>query len=287
MLLTACFGICAGKATVGDDNLADGRQSSQQHAAPHWRVMTKPASPVMLAECDDSDNQVASYQLLESSSDMVAFSFDGHQSRLAISTSDKKIHLWSLKASRTPARTSLEVESPAAPAVILRLSPDGQWMASGDNHGRITLWNLRDSDAGYSNLRRPWISQPVDILEFSPDGLWLFCASNDANKYLYFAKLWKLGEDVDAKDGIRLNANTYPFESAQFAPGGRWFITGHNNGPRIWDLHSVDPSRNPIVVGSTDIQRQVIELADGTWRLQDGGSTLAKPQSNEAAAGVN
>jgi WD40 repeat protein len=150
------------------------------------------------------------------------------------------------------------VESPAAPAVILGLSPDGQWMASGDHHGRITLWNLRDADAGYSNLRRPWISQPVDILEFSPDGLWLFCASNDTNKYLYLAKLWKLGEHDDAKDGIRLNANTYPFESAQFAPGGRWFITGHNNGPRIWDLHSVDPSKNPVVVGSNDIQRQTI-----------------------------
>jgi WD40 repeat protein len=175
--------------------------------------------------------------------------------------------------------------SPAAPAVIVQVSGDGKWLASGDKHGRVTLWNLGEDENQMQTLRKPWLSHPVAHLEFSSDSRWLFSASNDTNKYRYFGALWKLDQQPFSPDGFRLNANVTAFRSGNFAPGGRWFVTGHDGASWIWDLEAPDPSKKPVTVRRNPLQKDNdVELADGVWKLHRDGDAVTISRKKDPKA---
>lgn len=206
------------------------------------------------------------------------------QTKLAISTNDRKIRIWELAKGKELAACS-DLMSPRASAVILQVSPNGKWVAAGDEHGNVTLWELQESGVKSHTLRKPWLSHPVAILKFSSDDHWLFVASNDRNRYRYFGGLWKLDQQPFSTDAFRLNANVTEFRSASFARGGRWFVTDHRNAYWIWDLDSRDPSKSPVIVGSRETSRGKVSLADGVWKLssRDDAVEISRDSDTETS----
>ena len=77
-------------------------------------------------------------------------------------------------------------------ATVARVSPDGQWVASGDVSGRVRVWGLND-DFTLKAEHHP-ISGAVDDLAWSDDGQRIVVCG-DGRKTFAKAFLWDTGGD--------------------------------------------------------------------------------------------
>ncbi len=116
----------------------------------------------------------------------------------------------------------------------LAFSPDGKWLAVGQENGAVALWD--------AVTRQPVTELPVagryvryKALDFSPEGRFLAWGSRE-DSGAAFVTLWDL---TAQKEMARFPHSSNLVVSLAFAPDARWLATLAEDGAlRIWDVAS-------------------------------------------------
>ena len=136
------------------------------------------------------------------------------------------------------------------------LSPDGKWLACGDENGRLEVWDLQ-----HQKLTQSLKADPDRILavEFSADGALL------ASIGLYNHTLWRLpewqphGEILGEAVGLDI----------VFSPNGTTYVTSNLDGALL--RSAVDGERIASLKGATDSTWSVAFSPDGRMLATGGG----------------
>lgn len=199
-----------------------------------------------------------------------------------------------------PRRVEPLVVAAASPCNSIAWSPDGQWLASGHNDGRVSLWEV----ARGHEIRRFW--GPRDVVScvlFSADGRRLYGASFDRTvccwklasgvvaqrlqgprdrihklalspdgQYLAAASfdrcvwLWQLadGEVLQTLEGHTLGVN-----GVAFSPDGSLLASaGFDHTVRLWQV--ADGSAQAVLQGHGDAVSEVLFSPDGRTLVSAG-----------------
>ncbi|KAJ5755383.1 G-protein beta WD- 40 repeats containing protein [Penicillium manginii] len=107
---------------------------------------------------------------------------------------------------------------------IAAFSPDGKWVVSGDEMGKLTLWDSVGSPS------KTWKGHRSEVLSvaFSPDGKRIVSGSKD-----HTIKLWSLTGALEKT----LNGHSKPVLSVAFSPDGKRIVSGSGDHTiKLWSL---------------------------------------------------
>ncbi len=110
-------------------------------------------------------------------------------------------------------------------------SPDGRWVAAGNWHGSVVVWDAR---TGEEVARHEALRRGADALGFSPDGKHLFSGGRDQQ-----VRIFRL--DPAATEPLReigmLRGHSHDVVALRFRPDGARVITASKDATvRVWDL---------------------------------------------------
>jgi WD40 repeat protein len=123
--------------------------------------------------------------------------------------------------------------------VSVAFSPDGRYLAAGDDEGAVLLWRIQDMEAQflYSNRNLGW-DDPVEGIAISPDNNLLAVQSRSAVKILEMNSgrlLYTLFTPISGVDALSGN-------EVVFSADGHYLITGHRDGSvRFWAVPAYEP----------------------------------------------
>lgn len=168
----------------------------------------------------------------------------------------KAIHIWDTTTGHELRTLTGHVKS----FTSLAFSPDGRWLASGDDEKKIELWDVL---TGHQRRSLTGHTYGVSDVAFSPDGRQLASASWDRT-----VKLW----DVASGKIVRtLARHTAGVEAIAFSRDGRLLASASvDRTLRLWDLKTGSELELKTLVGHTDRVRSVGFSPDG--RLIVSGS---------------
>ena len=140
-------------------------------------------------------------------------------------------------------------------AITLAFSPDGNWLATGNDESTVSLWDMNNPSSQPIVLKGDSL---IYTIIFSPDGNWLATTSDDAN-----VRLRDMNKPSAAP--IVLKGHEDFISTLAFSPDGNWLATGsYDNTARLWDMHN--PSAEPIVLkGHEDFIETLAFSPDGNW----------------------
>jgi WD40 repeat protein len=102
-------------------------------------------------------------------------------------------------------------------------SPDGQYLAAGNQMGVVTIWEVK---SGRVRHRLTGHTDIVTGLAYSPDGRRLASCSHDRS-----VKVWEVG----AGEELLTLSGTGAFHCVGFSPRGEYLFAGADGGVRIWE----------------------------------------------------
>ncbi|PGH09068.1 hypothetical protein GX51_00821 [Blastomyces parvus] len=141
---------------------------------------------------------------------------------LALVLTDKTILLWDPETD-----TSFALEGHEYRMSAINFAPNGQLLASGDNHGVLRLWNV-STRICLANLGRHHPGSIVDI-QFSPDGHFFASASFDGT-----IKVWDLASKLETPRNYFMgNRKT---RRVQFSRDSKYLASVSNDCTTLWDL---------------------------------------------------
>lgn len=203
----------------------------------------------------------------------VAFSPAG--TLLAIGSADQTVNLWPVPGddqASWPAQA--HVSLPHAGAVTLvRFSPDGRWLATGDDKHQVLVWFIDPGPKpGTITVRQvahiTHLARIQDIV-FSPDSRWLVTAGADGTAQVWLTTTGRL---------LAQMTHTGRINSVAFSPDGRQLATtGADRAARLWE---------------TTIGYEVTQMAHEDWVLDvafspnpmdDGDKYLLATRSRQTA----
>jgi WD40 repeat protein len=121
------------------------------------------------------------------------------------------------------------VHSPDSPYISLSFSPDGEYLAAGDDNGKVELWNVNPFKL-IAVLGRH--AARVKAVAFSPDGSQVVSSSDDKT-----VALWNIGSRSLA---TRIGTHVAPVRSVAFSPDGKHVVSGeHDKSVRVHTRHRV------------------------------------------------
>lgn len=133
------------------------------------------------------------------------------------------IRVWSLD----PPRFLYQLEDFGTPGYALAMHPNGFLVASGDDKGQVTFWNLRDRSIV---SRFSAHSRTISGLVITPDQKTIITASHDGT-----IKLWDLasGDLLDTWTG-----HTGKIQSIALSPNGKVLASSGIDGVRLWRVET-------------------------------------------------
>jgi WD40 repeat protein len=168
----------------------------------------------------------------------------------------KRIRLWSLERKE---------ELPAPPVAdrwtrvicSLAFSPDGKFLAGGDNIGVLTLWDVA---AGVQIRETPDVpgSSRLRVIAFSPDGR-LLAVADDCQTDV------RILEAATAQEVVRLKGHQAQVNSVAFGVDGRTILSASVDCTAlVWDLWAVLRTEHRLVeaLGPKELNRLWDELGD-------------------------
>jgi WD40 repeat protein len=166
--------------------------------------------------------------------------------------------------------SSLAAPAPFVPGVLsLQFSPDGRWLASGDQQGTLSLWDVKARRAV-----RTWSAHKGNIygLDWSHDGKRLASGSQDGTARVWDPATGKLLATCDVGGGDVL--------SVSFSPDGKRLVTGSfGGGGRVWnavDGHEMGRLAAVAVAWSPDGKLIAAGQLDGSVKLYDAATLKQK-----------
>ncbi|MEM6994047.1 MAG: WD40 repeat domain-containing protein, partial [Myxococcota bacterium] len=153
---------------------------------------------------------------------LTALSWDPRGHRLATGTGNGSVDLWNPDATR--ARRLGQI---ARGVVALSFSPDSHTVAGLDEEGVLLVWPVTDAP-------RPTLATPMGhriraTLAWSPDGTEVAAIECQA-------KCTIAVHDLDGTVRVRLPETPRPADRMRYSADGRWLVSEHDDGPRLWDV---------------------------------------------------
>jgi WD40 repeat protein len=194
---------------------------------------------------------------------IIDLELSGAHNRIVTLGNDQLIRFWRLE-SMIPLSSDYEVAGEAAKG--LAFSPDGHWLAAGDDAGNVELWTTGSQEP-------PMIlsghQQQVWALAFTPDGKNLLSGDRRGELRIWNTETGALEASTDAYPS--------PIWSISVNPDGTEFATASDAGLRLWDmkthalkkeiLHGV--TRVTRAAWSLDGRRLAVASTDARVRLWD------------------
>ena len=136
---------------------------------------------------------------------------------------------------------NLRLRGHEGPVAQLAASRDGTWVASGDHHGLVRLWNATSEDGRDTPrlLEGHW--GRIKQLVFTSDNRWLVSGSADSTVHL-----WKLEATQSRTVPLLLRPDQGRLVSMAISDSGRWLAiagAGHVTSEvyvKLWDLHAAN-----------------------------------------------
>jgi WD40 repeat protein len=190
----------------------------------------------------------------------ISYSSDGK--RLAVCDSDQvKIY------DPTTGELVSALQGHAAEVIALAISPNGKYVASGDDTGNIRIWELASGDAVHILAAH---SAVIEGIAFSPDGRWLVTGGGDASMNIWDAGRGELVQSyTDFADVV---------DSIDFSPDGTK-LAFSDGSIHVWQMEFNSAS------GNTRINTQeLFSLPDAiAVRFSPDGSKLVGASGSSAA----
>jgi len=132
-------------------------------------------------------------------------------------------HVWIISAATGECRRSFAAHDAGINAAIT--APDGSWLATGGDDGRVKLWD------GNNCIEAFEVGGPVTSLTMPPDGAWLAAGSGDGT-----ATVWNPPGGGEAR---RLAEQDGAVETVAASADGRYLATGTRVGTiTVWEVET-------------------------------------------------
>ncbi len=161
-------------------------------------------------------------------------------------------------------------------------SPDGKWLASGDNNGMVKIWDLA---SGRELLTCMGHTSPVTCVAFSPDGKQLASGSLDPKKGAKPDEL-RIWDATTGQEMLTLK-DTDSVTSLAFSPDGLRLASADSDGKvRIWDARPLTDElrleREAVSLYQFVLKRLALKLEMIKHIRQD--ATVSEPVRGQALA---
>jgi len=181
---------------------------------------------------ENAQNESAYEDVFSDSISCCAFSLDG--SKVVAGSLDRSLIVYNVSNGDFIS----EIKGMDVPVTSCTISPDGNMLAIGDSHSKLSLWDVKNNRQIHCRSETFSVSEEaaINCCAFSPDGKKVVTASGtDPDAGEGSVVLW----DLHNTDKYEILAQNAAWSACDFSPDGRKIIFGGDN-INVWDIERQD-----------------------------------------------